>query len=161
MSRRVQWHSLLVHPSWTLQVCPPRGMCTPSCCSWTLITVGISMEGIDLQANWLQKLAVTTDLWPPGKIGCSGAHPTEQELLQQGSGASWVCPLSMLLLEVVKWCFDMIWGCPLGVWPWGCLEGAGHGQLLPVPCPRPPGISNKVICIWRLFVLGLEVPRQG
>ena len=29
------------------------------------------------------------------------AHPTEQDLLQQGSRANQVCPLSMLLVEIV------------------------------------------------------------
>ena len=44
---------------------------------------------------------------------------------------------------------------------WCLPDDAGQGQLLPVPCPGPPGMNYKVICRWLLLVLGLEVLRRG
>ena len=35
-----------------------------------------------------------------------------------------------------------------------------QGQLPPVSCPGPPGLSYKATCWWLLLVLGLEVPRR-
>ena len=46
---------------------------------------------------------------------CAEINPLEQSLLQQGSGACWVCPLSVLLVEgVCWWCFNVVWSYPLG-----------------------------------------------
>ena len=54
---------------------------------------------------------------PPWRISCVGVNPTnttEQESLQHGSGACWVCSLHISLIEVVGWYFGMVWnstGC--------------------------------------------------
>ena len=66
------------------------GLSTPSCYSWALIAVGTSMGGITPRPIYCKHW-----LWPWWRICCARAHPMEQDLLQQGSGACWVCPLSV------------------------------------------------------------------
>ena len=100
-------------------------------------------------------------LWPPLRISCAGPYHTKQDLLQRGSGTFWVRPLSVLLVEVVGWCFSVIQSCPLGA-----LD-LGH----PVSCkPRSDqlcsawgqsSMSYKSIGIWLILTLGMQVPRRG
>ena len=83
--------------------------CAPSSCSWNLIAIGTSMVGI---YTWL---IVCEDLpWPLWWICCARHNPTEQYLVQQGSGACWVCPFSVSLMKVVGLCSSMVWSYSLG-----------------------------------------------
>ena len=102
------------------------------------------------------------DHQPLWRISCAGTQPTEQDLLQQGSGAWWVLPLSVSLVEVVGWwCFNVVWSCPLGA-------------LAPQPSGRcrPRSTTTCVLlkATWHelqssllmaAIVLGLEVLRRG
>ena len=50
----------------------------------------------------------------------------------------------------MMWSEVVPWVC----WLWGLLGGAGQGQLQPVFCLRPLGISHRAICRWLLLELG-------
>ena len=75
MSCRVQWHSLPSLPSWALQMCPLCGLYTPFYCSWALIAVGMSVATV-----YPRKISYKDWLWPPWRISCAGAYPTEQDI---------------------------------------------------------------------------------
>lgn len=53
--------------------------------------------------------------WPSTTVeGCVEAHPIVWDLYLQGSVAHWLFPLSVSLVEKIRWCLHMVWSCPLG-----------------------------------------------
>lgn len=95
---------------------------------------------------------------------CVGAHPTEWESFWQGSGANWVDLLDTSFVELVGWCPGMLWSWPLGVLvlePLVMDSGAGQDQLLIVLGLGPPCRIQKVIFVWLLLVIGLELLVRG
>ena len=71
--------------------------------------------------------------------------------------ASRVCCLCRWLGDTLRWYKAVYWLH----WLRGPTGGAGQGQLPPVFCLGPPGMSDRVICRWLLLMLGLEVLRKG
>ena len=123
-----------------------------------LIAVGTSMGRIYPKANWLQgpavidhhRRSVVQGSTPKNNTYFTGAlAPTES--------APWLCHLWKRLGEASTWSevFQEV------LWLWGFQAGANRGQLPPVSCPGPLGISYKVICWLLLPVMGLEVLRRG
>ena len=129
-------------------------LCIPFC--WALIAVNTSVRNIYLQADRLQDL-----LSLPWKVSCAGADPSEPDLLQWGSVARWVCPLSLLLVEVVWWSFDVVWSSIPVMLALEPLGKCSSGSALAVFCIWSPYMNYKAICRWLLLVLGLEVPQRG
>ena len=156
MSCRIQWHSPFVHPSWALQMQYCCGLCTPTCYSWALIAVGMSMRGIYPQAKWLQGLAATTmgdQLWrgPPNGaalisagLWCLLSPPLECV----ACGGGWV---------VLRCGLKLSTRCAGSGAPRRCRARSATACVL----PRPLRMSYRVIPRWLLLVLGLETPRKG
>ena len=73
--------------------------------------------------------------------------------------ALWMCHLWRWLGGV--WCRLKLATGFLVLGPLERGSGAVQGQLLPVPCTGPPGVSYKVVFRWLLLVLGLDVPGKA
>ena len=69
--------------------------------------------------------------------------------------------LSVSLVEVAEWCFDMVEAVCRVCWLWGLSGDADPRQSPPSFCPEPPSTSYKATCRRLLLVLGLELPRRG
>lgn len=59
-------------------------------------------------------------------------------------------PLGCVTVEMIMWCFNVVWSCPLVAQALGPPRKCSTG---------PPGMRYKVICRWLLLVLGVEVSR--
>lgn len=89
-------------------------------------------------------------LW--GKVHFSGALVPSQSAL-------WVCHLWNWLGGALV-CLKLATICVGSGASWKSLVQA-KVSWLPVPNPGPPARSYRVICSWKLHVLGLEAPGRG
>ena len=138
---RVLWHSLWDQPSWAILVWPPTTWCclhppVDCCCnfnggSYLLPDQSATRTGCNHQSLW--------------RISYARADPSDQDFLQQGSGAYSVCPLSLLLVEVVGWCFNIVWICP---WHFLALGPPGNCRSKSVDACVLPEATQHQITKW-------------
>ena len=79
--------------------------------------------------------------------------PTEWTYFDWGSGVHWVCLLSVSLVEMVRWCFNVVWSCVPGALALGSPRRCRPRSSTTGPLT----VSYKVIFGWLLLVLVLEV----
>lgn len=111
--------SLSVHLSWVFHECPLCELCVTSCCSWALVAVYMSVDGIESQGDckdWL---------WLQWTSCCLEADPTEWDLLQWGSGACWstISGANCVVLcvgSVASW--EGLWCLPMSLLPMSSLS---------------------------------------
>lgn len=153
-----KWHHLPGYLSLTpeLSACD---LCVPCCWGFALISVGMSMCGIDSQDYLLWGLAITT-LY--GCLGCgkltpqSKIHPSGLRYLLRGHFRCYTCGTNQVF------CCDLkpATGCAYPRTPCNGLLWRPKLSLL-LTGPGLPSSSYKAIHIWSLFVLDLEVYRRG
>lgn len=138
-----------------LQECHLCGLCMPSICSWTLITLGKSVDGINPQVASLWDW-----LLPQYTSCCVGGWPRGAVFAPSGSGTCLDHPLGTLLVGSISWCSVVVWRWPLGILVLKPLWRGSHEgqcQLPPVTSPGLPGRSYRIIWGCRISVLNLEM----
>lgn len=129
-----------------------------SCCSWTSIIVGTSVNGIHVLANCLWWLTTST-----AYEVFVGANPTERDLSQWAP-----VPVESTLWECRLWGYVIVLYCGLkhdsryvgSVNSWSSF-GKRQYFLLPVTGLGLPGKSYKAILRWSWSVLDLMACWRG
>lgn len=147
----------------------------PSCFSWVLIAVGLSMHGVE--SSWVtMTLKPDHSVWATMFVYMEWVWPHEVEFPPTSSGICWDFSLGMQLVELIGLFFYAVWIPPPGVLAlvpqagkYSVMRdsGAGQCQVIPYMGSGIPVLSCNVIHnLWQpLLGLGVhwkdQAVRQG